>query len=77
MMTLLTIFLATLLKIILSQDSSDVIIFRISNNPADDVVSQTSSLGGTTFYVKGSGFSPDLDNNIVLVGGKKAQVTGD
>ena len=78
MLTLLTIFLTTFLKVLLTQDSSDVIIYRISNNPADVAasVSQASSLGGTTFYVKGSGFSPDLDNNVVLVGGKKAQVTG-
>lgn len=76
MLKLLTIFITTLLKVILTQDSSDVTVYRISNNPADEVVDQRSSLGGTTFYIKGSGFSPELDNNLVLVGGQMAVVTG-
>lgn len=58
-----------------AQDS-DVVIYRISNNPADNTYDRTSSLGGSTFYVKGSGFSPENDNNMVFVNGVKAVVSG-
>lgn len=59
-----------------SAQDSDVVIYRISNNPADNTYDRTSSLGGTTFYVKGSGFSPENDNNMVYVNGTRAVVSG-
>ena len=75
------IFIPLLLLLLLftqpfSAQDSDVVIYRISNNPADNTNDHTSSLGGSTFYVKGSGFSPENDNNMVFVGGIRAVVSG-
>ena len=58
------------------QPVSDIYIYKISNNPAENKGDQQSSLGGTTFYVKGSGFDSVLENNLVLVGNDKATVIG-
>jgi hypothetical protein len=55
--------------------SSDITIVRISNSVAD-TNERTSSLAGTTFYVKGSGFSLQNDNNFVYVNGVRAIVSG-
>lgn len=61
-----------------SQDvSDDIIINRLSNDPVEGQGNQCSSLaGGTVFYIRGSGFSQMLSNNMVFLGSFQANVIG-
>ena len=74
--SLITILLFKINQINTQDTISDVYIYGFSNSPIEGQGNQQSSLGGTIFYVKGSGFDSILDNNNVYVGDKKATILG-
>lgn len=76
---LLKLFLLFAISLqILSQSlQDDVVISKISNDPAENQGNQISSMaGGTIFYIRGSGFDKMLSNNLVFIGSIQATVTG-
>ena len=76
---LLKLFLlfAISLQIFSQSLQDDVVISKISNDPAENQGNQISSMaGGTIFYIRGSGFDKMLSNNLVFIGSIQATVTG-
>lgn len=66
-----------LLAQIYTQSTGDVVISRISNDPVEGQGNRYSSMvGGTVFYLRGTGFDVMINNNVVLVGSEQAVVTG-
>ena len=55
----------------------DIVISSVSNDPVEGQGNRYSSMaGGTTFYLRGSGFDQMQSNNLAFIGSSPAKVIG-
>lgn len=71
------LFLGLQLLLFTAKPPEPVVINSISSSLVERLPLQVSSMaGGSLFYIQGTGFDMQTDNNVVFVGDAKAQTVG-